>query len=67
MLTKIKIIILLPVIFSLNMTKSQSISLSGEIFEYATYYVSSFDFGTGVQQMCKFLDMNYHQINILHQ
>ena len=29
------------------MLKSQSISLSGEIFEYATYYVSSFDFGTG--------------------
>ena len=29
------------------MPKSQSISLSGEIFEYATYYISSFDFGTG--------------------
>ena len=47
MLTKIKIILLIPVIFFLNMIKSQSISLSGEIFEYATYYVSSFDFGTG--------------------
>ena len=47
MLTKIKIIFLIPVICFLNMLKSQSISLSGEIFEYATYYVSSFDFGTG--------------------
>ena len=47
MLTKIKIIFLIPVICFFNMLKSQSISLSGEIFEYATYYVSSFDFGTG--------------------
>ena len=47
MLTKIKIILLIPVIFSLNILKSQSISLSGDIFEYATYYISSFDFGTG--------------------
>ena len=47
MLTKIKIILLIPVIFSLNILKSQSISLSGEIFEYATYYISSFDFATG--------------------
>ena len=47
MLTKIKIILLIPIICFFNMLKSQSISLSGEIFEYATYYVSSFDFGTG--------------------
>ena len=47
MFTKIKIILLIPVICFFNMLKSQSISLSGEIFEYATYYVSSFDFGTG--------------------
>ena len=47
MLSKIKIILLIPVIFFFNILKSQSISLSGEIFEYATYYVSSFDFGTG--------------------
>ena len=47
MLTKIKIILLIPVIFLFNIIKSQSVSLSGEIFEYATYYISSFDFGTG--------------------
>jgi len=47
MLTKIKIIFLIPVIFLFNIIKSQSVSLSGEIFEYATYYISSFDFGTG--------------------
>ena len=47
MLTKIKIILLIPVICFFNMLNSQSISLSGQIFEYATYYVSSFDFGTG--------------------
>ena len=27
--------------------KSQNINLSGDIFEYATYYVNSFDFNTG--------------------
>ena len=47
MYTKIKIILLVPVVCFFNMLKSQSISLNGEIFEYATYYVSSFDFGTG--------------------
>tara|TARA_Y100000591_G_scaffold243493_1_gene214254 strand:- start:140 stop:1309 length:1170 start_codon:yes stop_codon:yes gene_type:complete len=47
MLTKIKIILLIPVIFFINLIRSQSISLSGEIFEYATYYISSFDFSTG--------------------
>ena len=47
MLTKIKIIFLIPIIFLFNIVKSQSVSLSGEIFEYATYYISSFDFGTG--------------------
>lgn len=47
MLAKIKIILLIPVIFFLNLIRSQSISLSGEIFEYATYYISSFDFSTG--------------------
>ena len=47
MLTKIKIILLIPFIFFFNIIKSQSVSLSGEIFEYATYYISSFDFGTG--------------------
>ena len=47
MLTKIKIILLIPVIFFLNVIRSQSISLSGEIFEYATYYISGFDFSTG--------------------
>ena len=47
MLNKIKIILLLPVIFFFNILKSQSVSLSGDIFEYATYYVSSFDFATG--------------------
>ncbi len=47
MLTKIKIILLIPIIFLFNIIKSQSVSLSGEIFEYATYYISSFDFSTG--------------------
>ena len=47
MLAKIKIILLIPIIFFLNVIRSQSISLSGEIFEYATYYISSFDFSTG--------------------
>ena len=47
MFAKIKIILIVPIIFIFNISKSQSITLSGEIYEYATYYVSSFDFGTG--------------------
>ena len=47
MFRKLKIIFIIPVVFTFNLIKSQSITLSGEIFEYATYYVSSFDFGTG--------------------
>ena len=47
MFRKIKILFIIPVIFVFNFIKSQSIILSGEIFEYATYYVNSFDFGTG--------------------
>jgi len=47
MLAKIKILLLIPVIFFFNVIRSQSVSLSGEIFEYATYYISSFDFSTG--------------------
>ena len=30
-----------------NSLKSQSVTLSGDIFEYATYYVNSFDLNTG--------------------
>ena len=44
---KIKIILIVPILLIFNISKSQSITLSGEIYEYATYYVSSFDFGTG--------------------
>ena len=47
MFTKIKIILLIPIVCFFNVLKPQSVSLSGEIFEYATYYISSFDFGTG--------------------
>ena len=47
MFTKIKIILLIPILCFFNVLKAQSVSLSGEIFEYATYYISSFDFGTG--------------------
>ena len=34
-------------IVSTNLLTSQSVSLDGEIYEYATYYVNSFDFNTG--------------------
>ena len=47
MLNRIKISLFIPIIFFFNIIKSQSVSLSGEIFEYATYYFSSFDFSTG--------------------
>ena len=47
MVTKIKIVLLIPVMCFFSVIRSQSVSLSGEIFEYATYYISSFDFSTG--------------------
>ena len=34
-------------VFVLSVIRSQTITLSGEIFEYATYYLNSFDLGTG--------------------
>ena len=37
----------LSFVFVLNVIRSQTITLSGEIFEYATYYLNSFDLGTG--------------------
>ena len=43
----IKIVLLTPFVFVLNLAKSQTLTLQGDIFEYATYYISSFDFSTG--------------------
>ena len=43
----IKFIIVAPIAFVLSIAKSQTLTLEGEIFEYATYYISSFDFNTG--------------------
>ena len=43
----IKFIIVAPIAFVLSLAKSQTLTLEGEIFEYATYYISSFDFNTG--------------------
>ena len=43
----IKFILLTPIVFVLNLAKSQTLTLQGDIFEYATYYISSFDFNTG--------------------
>jgi hypothetical protein len=42
--------ITLPIIFLLGTIqpmRGQNVNLNGEIFEYATYYVNSFDFNTG--------------------
>ena len=35
------------VIWIFGPSKSQNISIQGEIFEYATYYINSFDMNTG--------------------
>ena len=40
-------ILLLCTIGPAKTLKGQSVNLNGEIFEYATYYVNSFDFNTG--------------------
>ena len=41
------LIILYITIGSFQNARGQSVDLNGEIFEYATYYVNSFDLGTG--------------------
>ncbi|MBA65217.1 MAG: hypothetical protein CMG55_05395 [Candidatus Marinimicrobia bacterium] len=46
LINKLRIIFIL-ILFNIGLLRTQSISLSGEIFEYATYYVNSFDFSTG--------------------
>ena len=43
----IKIVLVIPIMFANNVAKSQTLTLEGDIFEYATYYISSFDFSTG--------------------
>lgn len=43
----IKFVIVAPIAFVISLAKSQALTLEGEIFEYATYYISSFDFNTG--------------------
>ena len=43
---KIKVL-LIPLALVFNFTKSQTLTLTGEIFEYATYYINSFDIATG--------------------
>jgi len=59
------IIIQLIIAFGLfQPAKAQNVSISGEIFEYATYYVNSFDLNTGAtnvqmaQLMYKYFAIN---------
>ena len=47
----------LPLIF-LNNLRSQEVTLDGEIYEYATYYVNSFDFNTGATNV-QILDIRW--------
>ena len=42
-----KTLIILITTCSFQKARGQSIDLNGEIFEYATYYVNSFDLSTG--------------------
>ena len=37
----------ISIVFLFNIIRAQTLTLSGEIFEYATYYLNSFDLGTG--------------------
>ena len=39
--------LLISIVFLFNIIRAQTLTLSGEIFEYATYYLNSFDLGTG--------------------
>ena len=42
-----KFILVLLLSFNAQSLRGQGITLDGEIFEYATYYISSFDLNTG--------------------
>ena len=44
--------------------KAQIVTLSGDIYEYATYYVNSFDLNTGAT-MSKFFDISFIRMNTL--
>ena len=61
------LIILLFGIGSFQTARGQSVDLNGEIFEYATYYVNSFDLGTGATNVQIFryqLSSNEYPISI---
>lgn len=44
---KISSLLIIILLGTTNLLKSQNITLSGDIYEYATYYVNSFDINTG--------------------
>ena len=61
------LIILLFVISSFQTARGQSVDLNGEIFEYATYYVNSFDLSTGATNVQIFryqLSSNEYPVSI---
>ena len=59
--------IVFSLVISLNLLKSQDISIDGEIYEYATYYVNSFDFNTGATNVQIFrytLSSSYYPVQL---
>ena len=44
-------ILVFTLLTGLRTISAQGVTLSGEIFEYATYYISSFDIGTGASNV----------------
>ena len=59
--------IIISLAISFNLLKSQDINLEGEIYEYATYYVNSFDFNTGATNVQIFrytLSSSYYPVQL---
>ena len=61
------LVVLLFTVCSFQTARGQSVDLNGEIFEYATYYVNSFDLGTGATNVQIFryqLSSNEYPVSI---
>ena len=64
---KISSLLIIICLGSSHSLKSQNITLSGDIYEYATYYVNSFDLNTGATNVQVFryqLSSDYYPVQL---
>jgi len=62
-----QLIIVFYIVYGFRPVSAQDVTLSGEIYEYATYYISSFDIGTGATNVQIFryeLSANQYPVSV---